>query len=119
MWTDFLFMGLDPRGAIPMRAVEVALEELRSQENNLRDAGAIAEADIVKTARARLATLAQQGRGRLNTASAREAAQRIGVSDRTIIRWIRRGRLEGRKLGGEYVIPSHALDQFLDHQSGG
>jgi excisionase family DNA binding protein len=119
MRTDFLFMGLDPRGAIPMRTVEVALEELRAQEINLRDAGANAAADMVEMARDRLATLAQESRGRLNTASAREAAQRIGVSDRTIIRWIGRGRLEGRKLGGEYVIPSHALDQFLDHQSGG
>ncbi len=45
--------------------------------------------------------------------SVREAAQAVGVSTRTIVREIKRGRLRAVRISRRVVIPADALTQFL------
>jgi len=42
-----------------------------------------------------------------------EAARRIGVSDETIRRWIRLGRLPAEKLGLQYFIPEKEVERLV------
>lgn len=41
------------------------------------------------------------------------AAKRIGVSPRTVRRWIGRGILRGKKIAGHYYVHSDALEALL------
>jgi excisionase family DNA binding protein len=45
--------------------------------------------------------------------NARAAAERLGVSDKTIRRWIAAGELKAIKRGRAFVIPLAALERFL------
>src|SRR5215210_4822059 len=47
--------------------------------------------------------------------SARAAAARRGVSDRTIRRWIASGRLKADKVAGEFLIDLEELDALTGH----
>jgi excisionase family DNA binding protein len=44
--------------------------------------------------------------------SAQEAARRLGISEASVWRAIRRGDLTARKLGGRTLIPAHQIDGF-------
>src|SRR5215212_3986714 len=48
--------------------------------------------------------------------SARAAAARRGVSDRTIRRWIASGRLKAEKAAGEFLIDLEELDSLTGHE---
>jgi len=51
----------------------------------------------------------------LDTAmSIREAAVRVGVTEKTVRRWIKSGRLHALKIGGQYRITSADLGQAMD-----
>lgn len=45
-----------------------------------------------------------------------ETARRIGVSDETVRRWLRLGKLPGRKLTQTYFIREKDVDEFLKSQ---
>src|SRR5687767_6136173 len=49
--------------------------------------------------------------------SARAAAARRGVSDRTIRRWIASGRLKAVKAAGEFLIDLEELDALTGHDA--
>src|SRR3954451_24257212 len=49
--------------------------------------------------------------------SARAAAARRGVSDRTIRRWIASGRLKADKAAGEFLIDLEELDALTGHDA--
>lgn len=42
-----------------------------------------------------------------------EAAQRYGVTDRTIRNWEKRGRIVGKKIGGVKLYPVEKLEQLV------
>lgn len=43
-----------------------------------------------------------------------QVAERLGVSSRSVLRWIQSGKLEGQKLGPrQYRVSKEALDKFL------
>jgi excisionase family DNA binding protein len=46
--------------------------------------------------------------------SVREAAQSLGVSARTIVREIQRGRLSAIRVGRRVLIPAQSLAEFLN-----
>ena len=51
----------------------------------------------------------------LDTAmSIREAAARVGVTEKTVRRWIKSGRLHALKLGGQYRITVADLERAMD-----
>ena len=51
----------------------------------------------------------------LDTAmSIREAAVRVGVTEKTVRRWIKSGRLHALKIGGQYRITSADLERAMD-----
>jgi excisionase family DNA binding protein len=57
----------------------------------------------------------EEKRGRNSTRAAysvAEAAQRLGVSEASIWRALRRGELTARKLGGRTLIPASQVDGF-------
>lgn len=45
-----------------------------------------------------------------NLINAKEAAQILGVSDQTVINWIRDGRIQAQKVGRVWVIPKDSLE---------
>lgn len=49
--------------------------------------------------------------------SARAAAARRGVSDRTIRRWIASGRLKADKVAGEFLVALEDLDALTGHDA--
>ncbi len=46
-----------------------------------------------------------------------QAAARIGVATRTVQRWIERGRLPARRVGGRWHVASGAIDAFVAGES--
>lgn len=47
--------------------------------------------------------------------TSKQVAERLGVSSRSVLRWIQSGRLEGQKLGPrQYRVSKDALDKFLN-----
>jgi len=48
--------------------------------------------------------------------TAAEAARRIGVHKRTVIRWIWAGELKARPIGGRWAIEPRDLEEFLRRQ---
>lgn len=47
--------------------------------------------------------------------NAQQVAERLGVSSRSVLRWIQSGKLEGQKLGPrQYRVSKDALDKFLN-----
>lgn len=61
-------------------------------------------------------------RERVKTLSVREAAERAGVSDKTLRRWLKSGRLRGEKVVGayglEYHIPAEAVRDAVESVPG-
>ena len=52
--------------------------------------------------------------------SVRQAARRLGVTERLVRRWLRRGLLPARRRpGGEARIPTAAIDAFMDQHPDG
>lgn len=51
--------------------------------------------------------------------SPREAGQRLGVSDRTIKRWIEAGKLSGIRPGKAYMIPESSIGELLEESKVG
>lgn len=46
----------------------------------------------------------------------KQVAERLGVSSRSVLRWIQSGKLEGQKLGErQYRVSKDALEKFLDN----
>lgn len=45
--------------------------------------------------------------------SSKEAAQRIGVTPSTIVRWVRSGKLQGFLVGKVLTIPLEAIEDCL------
>lgn len=46
----------------------------------------------------------------------KQVAERLGVSSRSVLRWIQSGKLEGQKLGErQYRVSKEALKKFLDN----
>lgn len=46
--------------------------------------------------------------------NSKEIAEKLGVSSRSVLRWIQNGKLEGLKLGPrQYRVSLEALDKFL------
>lgn len=44
----------------------------------------------------------------------KQVAERLGVSSRSVLRWIQSGKLEGQKLGErQYRISKKSLEKFL------
>lgn len=44
----------------------------------------------------------------------KQVAERLGVSSRSVLRWIQSGKLEGQKLGPrQYRVSKDALERFL------
>lgn len=44
----------------------------------------------------------------------KQVAERLGVSSRSVLRWIQSGKLEGQKLGErQYRVSKEALEKFL------
>ncbi|HFQ93336.1 MAG TPA: helix-turn-helix domain-containing protein, partial [Anaerolineae bacterium] len=43
-----------------------------------------------------------------------EVARRIGVSRQTVVNWVKKGWLKGRRIGGRIIIPRGALSEFDD-----
>lgn len=44
----------------------------------------------------------------------KQIAERLGVSSRSVLRWIQNGKLEGQKLGPrQYRVNMEALEKFL------
>lgn len=44
----------------------------------------------------------------------KQVAERLGVSSRSVLRWIQSGKLEGQKLGErQYRVSREALEKFL------
>lgn len=45
----------------------------------------------------------------------KQVAERLGVSSRSVLRWIQSGKLEGQKLGErQYRVSREAIEKFLD-----
>lgn len=44
----------------------------------------------------------------------REAGRRLGVTDRTVKRWIEQGKLRGYRPGRAYQVPESAVDELLE-----
>jgi len=55
---------------------------------------------------------------RVRYVSARDAAARCGVSERTVRRWIASGQLQADKRGQSFRIPLEALEQHVHNDSG-
>jgi excisionase family DNA binding protein len=53
-------------------------------------------------------------RERAEWLTSREAAERIGVSLRTVQAWRKSGRLAGRKVGGRLRFSDRDIERFLD-----
>ena len=51
------------------------------------------------------------------TLTLHEAAEQLGVHYMTVYRYVRTGRLEGRKLGGTWVIDARALQRSMSPRS--
>jgi excisionase family DNA binding protein len=49
--------------------------------------------------------------------SAREAARRLGVSDKTVRTWVRSGRVPGEESARGFRIPADAVDQLAAERS--
>ena len=47
-----------------------------------------------------------------NLITAAEAAQLLGVSDQTVINWLRRGIIVGQKVGRTWAIPESSLENI-------
>jgi excisionase family DNA binding protein len=45
--------------------------------------------------------------------TAEDAAERLHTTTRTVRRWLRDGRIPGRKVGKAWLIPEAALTKFL------
>jgi len=54
---------------------------------------------------------------RIDYTTASEISLSIGVSEKTVIRWIRQGRLPYFKPGRQYLIPLDAYEQFKREHS--
>ena len=50
--------------------------------------------------------------------NAKEAAEYVGKSEKTIRRWIESGHLKARKEGGKFLISKRALDTLKGHLNG-
>ena len=74
---------------------------------NLRQEGRVDDAGLVDELVERME---QQTVG-AQYATTREVAQRLGVSRQTVVNWIKRGFLPGKKLGGRLVVPTSELTQ--------
>lgn len=46
--------------------------------------------------------------------SAKEAAQMLGVTDRTVRNWTKSGELHARRIGGRVLYPVASLNAFLN-----
>lgn len=46
-----------------------------------------------------------------NLITASEAATLLGVSDQTVINWLKQGRIKGQKVGRTWAIPQTALEK--------
>ena len=44
--------------------------------------------------------------------SARAVAQMLGLNERTILRWLRSGKIRGKKLGKQWWISRSDLNEF-------
>lgn len=99
------FPGRTPaHGAVPMGVIRRSLTVLDEQAPSLRASGATRSAALVERFRARLADRAVAGADDLTWTSVPDAADRLDVSEPTVARWINSGRLEGRKVGGNYIV---------------
>lgn len=98
-----------PRAAIGGSLIEKALTQLDEQARALREGGTLRASQFIDRASARLAELAREGAKDLATTSASDAADRLGISERTVVRRIQRGDLEGRKIGGEWIVLERSL----------
>jgi len=48
-----------------------------------------------------------------------EVAKKLKLSERTVLEWLRRGTLVGRKIGNQWRVSAAALAEFLDGAGGG
>jgi len=48
-----------------------------------------------------------------------EVAKKLKLSERTVLKWLRRGTLAGRKIGNQWRVSAAALAEFLDGGGGG
>lgn len=46
----------------------------------------------------------------------KKAARMVGVSDRTVAKWLKQGVLRGVKIGGRVLIPVSELKALLEQQ---
>lgn len=92
-----------PQSAVPWSVIEAALSGLDRQAKALREAGSPNQARLVEHVRSDLEARAAASAPDLAVTSVPDAADRLGVAERTVVRWIKRGILEGRKMGGEWL----------------
>jgi predicted site-specific integrase-resolvase len=52
-----------------------------------------------------------------NELSALDAARRLGIDLNRLYVLLRLGRIEGRKVEGEWRVPGHAIEQLMSRRS--
>lgn len=50
----------------------------------------------------------------LNVMTAKEAAKRLHVTDQTVWKYIKGGKLRGRKVGRQYLIPIEQVEALME-----
>jgi excisionase family DNA binding protein len=83
------------------------LSVLAELEREMTSAGRVAEGEALRDARL---ALARPERGVLSTG---QAADRLGVSIPTVKRWVERGTLSGRAVGGRWAISQESVDRLV------
>lgn len=51
---------------------------------------------------------------KLTTLTVPEVAEALQLHPQTVSRWLREGKLPGRKLGGEWRVSKQALERYLE-----
>ena len=46
-----------------------------------------------------------------------EAAERLGVHERTMYRWVKSGEVPSRRVGGRVLVPVIALERMFEEQA--
>lgn len=108
-----------PWGAVPIGVIDRSLTKLDDQCTALHENGATHSALAVAEVRNRLARKTKHAPGDLNWTSVPDAADRLGVSEPTIVRRIAAGRLQGHKVGGRYIVFEESIAQALQNSRTG
>ena len=108
-----------PWGAVPKGVIDLSLDLLDQQRSALMENGATSSARLVARVRDRLATKTKQKDATLDWTSVPDAADRLGISEPTVVRWIAAGRLRGQKVGGRYIVYQDGISTELDNSREG